>query len=123
MRYCGKRGAASLREMVRPKTNDDPTSARKYKCPDNYKPCNDNFFDEELDAGHDFVVCIPEGASIEENCPITDVTFERPADMTGYKELQSANGEKKLYVSRNRMQHGIESLRVSPNQPCFDPAE
>ena len=70
--------------MVRPVENDDPTSTRKYKCPNGYQACNDNFFDEVGNAGHDFVVCILEGASIEENCPITDVTFVKPTDMTGY---------------------------------------
>ena len=94
MRYCGKRGAASLREMVRPVQNDDPTSTRKYKCPVEYKACNDEFLDEGQDAdAHDFVVCIPEDAEIEENCPIRDVTFVKPTDMTGYKEIKSVDGK------------------------------
>ena len=113
MRYCGKRGGSSLEEMVRPVENDDSASDRKYKCPDGYKPCNEDFFERSTgtEAGHEFVVCILYGASIKEACPITGVAFEiDPKDADLYDEIVDASpaSERKLYLSRKVMSHGIE---------------
>ena len=113
MRYCGKRGASSLEEMVRPIENDDPASNRKYKCPDGYKACNDDFFERSTatEAGHEFVVCIPDEASIVEACPITGMAFKiDPSDADLYDEIVDASpaSESKLYLSRKVMSHGIE---------------
>ena len=116
MRYCGKRGGSSLEEMVRPVKDVEKggfSGGTTYKCPDGYKPCNEDFFERSTgtEAGHDFVVCILYGASIKEACPITGVAFEiDPADADLYDEIVDASpaSERKLYLSRKVMSHGIE---------------
>ena len=37
-------------------------------------------FSTETENGYDYVVCIPERAKIEEECPITSIAFELDSD-------------------------------------------
>ena len=39
--YCGKRSELSFKEMLRPEKSTD----LEYECPENTKPCNEEFFD------------------------------------------------------------------------------
>ena len=69
--YCGKRSKLSFKEMIRPVKS---AASFEYECPENTKPCNEDFFDGY--DGHDYVVCIPKFGSIEDYCPITSIAFD-----------------------------------------------
>ena len=77
-RICGKRGGKSFFEMVRPikVQQEEGGSERPYECPEGYRACNDEWLDDFPTDGQDYVVCIENGASFEENCPITSFIFD-----------------------------------------------
>lgn len=96
--------------MVRPVKDDNADSGSDYKCPENFKACNQDFFFKK--DGHDYVVCIANDLKMEENCPITSIAFEiDEADEELYEEpiIRPINDDDtiSLYISRKIMQHGI----------------
>ena len=70
------------------------------------------------------MVCIPVGESVESSCPITSMVFDTENlfeyEKALYEPVTSRDGDSLLYISRKVMQHGIETIRVTPNRPCVD---
>ena len=87
LRYCGKKGGYSLREMVRPVKKE---STGGYECPAGYKPCNENFL--KVADGEEYVVCIGTMEDPQLFCPITSLAFEPPQE-------NASMYEKRLVVS------------------------
>lgn len=120
VKYCGKRGSESLTDMVRPIRNGSNQTV-EYACPEGYFACNPEFFEQP--DGANFVVCKKNGADISVECPITSVKFsvtEQERTKYDYTFKGAAGTTKGVWVSRKVMQHGIESVKIMPNQPCFD---
>ena len=86
LRYCGKKGSYSLREMARPLKE----STGGYACPAGYQPCNENFL--KVSGGEDYVVCIGAMEDPQLSCPITSLAFEPPQE-------NASMYEKRLVVS------------------------
>ena len=122
VRYCGKRGATSLLETVRPvpiANEDQDANGRKYACPAGYEACNDDWFDQP--DGAEFVACKPVGDQ-DFQCPITSIKFE-VTDLERDKFEYEWKGDGKsrgVWVSRSVMQHSLEKITLQPNQPCKD---
>ena len=75
-------------------------------------PYNDQFFKGQ--DGHDYVVCARDNFSWKEDvCPITSVAFFI-SQSSLYEKV-----DENFYISREVTQHGIEQVRIMPNQPCF----
>lgn len=124
VRFCGKLGQYALNEAIRP--IKVVGGAGKWECPSDYLPCNEQFF--ETEGGEDYVICYPEKEASDLHCPVTSIALNTPTggaeDDTLYKwqPIKSENEDdtRGLYISKQVMQHGIEQVRVSPQEPCHD---
>ena len=120
VRYCAKRGSESLVDMMRPIAVNTTTSG--FACPDGYLACNPDFFEQPN--GANFVVCKKDiGAGSLDDCPITSFKFsvtEQERLEYDYEFKSNKDTQQGIWVSKKVMQHGIESMKVMPEQPCFD---
>ena len=69
------------------------------------------------------MVCYKNGEK-EKSCPITDLKLkasDKQAQAT-YREVKGSgqSAGKSMFVSHDYMQLGIESVTVSPREPCLD---
>ena len=100
--------------MQRPIPINDTTASngRKYKCPDGFFACNEEWLDEP--GSEDYVVC---RQSQEELCPITSIKFEvSESERIKYDyQWRGIDSARSIWFSRKVKAHGIEQIKLHPN--------
>ena len=134
---CGKADGKNFVSAVRPEKlrNEANFWNDRYACPMGFKACMlpDNTIQAEdgrismsaIEATN--VTCIPENASVDNFCPVTDIQFVLKSDQQQIDYLDELGYVRRdfdesynLFFSKYKLQNPVTTLKIGP-RPCENP--